>query len=103
MEQGGDGGIGEGGDEGTEGLEGGHPHPPALVAQQVDEEGAELCLSDGGRADAGDRHEDVCARLPHAPHPIFAEVEKFGQLRGANQSLYAWNCFSQQHLQFGSF
>ena len=43
-----DGGVGEGGDEGPEGLEGGHPHPSALVPQQVDEQRAQLCLSDSG-------------------------------------------------------
>ena len=84
MEKCGDGRVSEGGDEGSEGLEGGHPHPPALVPQQVDEQWAELCLSDCGRADTGHRHEDVCASLPHPPHTVLAEVEKFGQLMGEN-------------------
>ena len=48
VEEGCDCGVCEGGDEGSEGLEGCHPHPSALVSQQVDEQRAELCLSDCG-------------------------------------------------------
>lgn len=84
VEEGGDGGVGEGGDEGPEGLEGGHPDPAALVPQQVDEERAELGLAHGGRAHAGDGHEDVGAGLPHPPHPVLAQIEELRQLRGGS-------------------
>ena len=102
MEKRRDGRVGEGGDERSEGLEGGHPDPSTLVAQQVDEQRAELCLSDGGRADAGDGHEDVCASLPHPPHPVLAQVEKFRQLMEKIALEVMVTKILQQHSQFGS-
>ena len=80
MEQGRDGGVGEGGDEGPEGLEGGHPHPPALVPQQVDEERREILLPDLRRTDAGHGHEDVSTGLPDPPDTVLAQGVEDGAL-----------------------
>ena len=79
LQEGGDQRIGEGGDEGTEALERRHPHPPALVLQQVEEQWTELGLSDAGAAHTGDRHEDIRACFPDSPYPVLAKVEKFGK------------------------
>ena len=48
---------------------------PRLVPEEVDEEWGELVLPDGGGADAGERHEDLGARLPHAPNVVLAQAE----------------------------
>ena len=79
LQEGGDQRIGEGGDEGAEALEGRHPHPSALVLQQVEEQRTELCLSDAGAAHTRDGHEDIGTGFPNSPHPVLAKVEKFGK------------------------
>ena len=56
---------------------------PGLVPEEVDEEWGELVLPDGGGADAGERHEDLGARLPHTPHVVLAQAEEEGE-EGAN-------------------
>lgn len=81
MEQRGDSRIGERRDERPERLERSHPDPSALVAQEVDEERREFRLSDLGRTDAGNGHEDVGACLAYTPDTVFAEVEELGQLK----------------------
>ncbi len=53
-------------------LEGGHADPAALVPEKVDEDGRELRLAHSRRAHARHRHEDVRARLAHAPHTVLA-------------------------------
>jgi hypothetical protein len=80
VEQGRDGRVGEGRDERTQSLEGGHPNPPRLVAQEVDEERSELRPAHHLGADAADRHEHVGAGLADAPDAVLAQVEELWQL-----------------------
>ena len=74
---------------------------PALVCKQVDEYGRQLSLTNGGGADAADRHEDVGARLPHAPHPVLAQVEKFRQLKKRKTLLV--HCLKKYHLYLSMY
>ena len=53
---------------------------PRLVPEEVDEEGREFVLSDGGGADAGERHEDLGASLAHPPNIVLAQAEEENQM-----------------------